>query len=126
MSGTIYYIGARDIIRVKIGFTTGPVEKRLKALQTGSPVELQIITSHPGTMEDERSLHQRFADYCVGGEWFEIPETVFAHLKQALVDSARLALAQGKQIDPHTFGNLGSLRRSCELPTDLECLFQCH
>ncbi|GEM_PF-5935073 len=45
MSGFIYVLRAdlRGSVVVKIGMTTRSVEKRIRELQTGSPVVLQLI-----------------------------------------------------------------------------------
>lgn len=68
----IYFIGSRDDPQslVKIGYTRGDVNDRLKALQTGSPVLLEVLLSIPGTMRDEQDLHVRFRRHRVHGEWF--------------------------------------------------------
>jgi hypothetical protein len=73
--GFIYFIraiqGPRHSARVKIGWTRDP-RKRLKDLQTGSPVELYLIGAIPGGREDERAMHERFALSRMHGEWFAL------------------------------------------------------
>jgi hypothetical protein len=72
----IYFIQAEGIGHIKIGFTDGTdADSRLATLQTGSPVPLRVLHTMPGTMEDEKNLHRRFASASAGGEWFKaIPE----------------------------------------------------
>lgn len=80
MNGTIYFIGCTETMRVKIGFTRGKTKVRLAALQTGSPTQLCVMAEMPGSLQQERDLHQKFADTCVRGEWFEMNEELFEHL----------------------------------------------
>lgn len=69
----IYFIRAEGTPFVKIGFTSGPVEKRVAALQTGSPHRLVVeSTLERGTLEHEEHLHALFSDAHTGGEWFEL------------------------------------------------------
>jgi hypothetical protein len=56
---------------IKIGITTRPVNERLKMLQTGSPVALQVIATCPGHSRREQELHRQFAKSRRHGEWFE-------------------------------------------------------
>jgi hypothetical protein len=66
----IYFIQAEDVGSIKIGHTSGSVNKRLAELQTGSPVRLRVIGVMPGTPQDEMNLHRAFACSRVQGEWF--------------------------------------------------------
>lgn len=66
--GTIYVVGFA--LYVKIGFTTGPLEYRLPALQVGCPERIEVLATHVGKIELERSLHRRFASQRSYGEWF--------------------------------------------------------
>lgn len=75
--GTIYYIACPETRRLKIGFTSGRPEARLRALQTGSPTELRLMAIHPGTINDERYIHEQFGDTRIHGEWFEVDEHIF-------------------------------------------------
>lgn len=68
VSGTIYVIGYGPY--VKIGWTKGELEGRLKGLRTGAPEPLVVYGTIQGTMAEERELHARFADYRLQGEWF--------------------------------------------------------
>ena len=58
----------------KIGVTTGPISKRIRELQTGSPHQIELVhvieTSDPYGLESQ--LHRQFADKRRQGEWFEL------------------------------------------------------
>jgi hypothetical protein len=77
MSGSVYYILCTATERVKIGYTSGPVETRLKALQTGAPAPLEILACHDGTPAHEKLAHKMFAKQRVCGEWFEMSAELF-------------------------------------------------
>jgi hypothetical protein len=65
-----YLVGAEGSPLVKIGYTSGAPLKRLASLQTGQPMTLSLLWSVAVDIEDE--LHERFADYRVRGEWFDL------------------------------------------------------
>lgn len=83
-AGWIYYIACRTTSRLKIGYTSGDVWKRLKALQTGSPGELTVIAMHPGTPDNERAIHEQFSSSRLHGEWFEMTEDLFGYVCQVV------------------------------------------
>ncbi len=56
--------------RVKIGYTGSNPKERLRALQTGSPLPLQIWAYVDGTEELEAAFHNAFAPLRSHGEWF--------------------------------------------------------
>jgi Meiotically up-regulated gene 113 len=60
----------------KIGRTKGPVEQRLRNLQTGNHSHLSIIktvyTANPVYLES--ALHRYFYRYNISGEWFACDE----------------------------------------------------
>lgn len=78
--GSIYFITCLDTGRVKIGYTSGSPEKRLKALQTGSPTILRMLAMYPGTVVEERILHERFGDCRLHGEWFQPNDFMFQNM----------------------------------------------
>jgi hypothetical protein len=67
---TVYFIEGEESRRIKIGFTAGRAEDRLRALQTGSPERLKLVATLPGSKLLEGQLHDRFAEDRCGGEWF--------------------------------------------------------
>lgn len=68
--GSIYFLQAETGGPVKIGWTIHDPKRRLSAFQIGSPQLLTIRGVLPGTSEDEKELHRRFAEDRVRGEWF--------------------------------------------------------
>lgn len=76
----IYYIACTATQRLKIGYTQGEPEVRLKQLQTGSAANLRLICCHEGSLDDERRIHSRFAEQRMRGEWFEMSEDLFKHI----------------------------------------------
>ncbi len=69
----LFLIYERDVGRVKIGLSDDPV-KRLKQLQTGSPVQLELFAfrNYQKAKVKEVDLHERFQHRRVSGEWFEL------------------------------------------------------
>lgn len=78
-TGITYFIGP-DEGPIKIGFTIGPVEQRMLALQVGSPVRLSIIASVAGPPKLERAYHRRFAAHRLHGEWFTRHPDILAEI----------------------------------------------
>ncbi|MEU2415144.1 GIY-YIG nuclease family protein [Streptomyces sp. NPDC013099] len=74
----MYLIGSLGSPLVKIGCTDNP-ERRLRHLQTGSPLPLQLLALFEGGYLVEAELHRRFADKRRHGEWFGLgPDPVEA------------------------------------------------
>lgn len=67
---TIYFIRAGDSGNIKIGYTAGSAERRMKQLQTGNIFDLELLGTIPGEMQDEKSMHQELKEYALRGEWF--------------------------------------------------------
>ncbi|MEW2393036.1 GIY-YIG nuclease family protein [Streptomyces venezuelae] len=65
-----YVIGIEGSSLVKIGQTSVEPRERRGALQTGLPFELTLLWSVLGDYEAQ--LHERFAEYRVRGEWFDL------------------------------------------------------
>ena len=65
-----YLVGAEGSPLVKIGYTGGDPKARLASLQTGQPMTLSLLWSVDSNYE--KWLHDRFAEYRVRGEWFDL------------------------------------------------------
>jgi hypothetical protein len=92
----IYYIACTATHRVKIGYTSGEPEVRLKQLQTGSASSLRLIACHPGSSTDEREIHARLAASRVRGEWFETSEDVLSYISAAVMMSVFERITNGE------------------------------
>ncbi|MDQ6892190.1 MAG: GIY-YIG nuclease family protein [Acidobacteriota bacterium] len=69
--GVIYFIGSGPSGPVKIGYTREHGAKaRLAAIQTGYPMQLEVLATIPGNREEERAMHERFRRSRLCGEWF--------------------------------------------------------
>ena len=68
-SSFVYFIeaGAGGAIKIGVGWD---VVAKLRALQPHNHEALVCLAVVPGTVEDERALHARFADARIRGEWF--------------------------------------------------------
>jgi hypothetical protein len=86
---SVYFVKVGN--RVKIGFTNGPVRKRLGNLQTGWPEKFELIDTIPGAdRNDELELHQEYAEYREHGEWFRCEgrlEDLIEHMKRKPCDN---------------------------------------
>ena len=58
----------------KIGVTNSDITKRVKALQTGNPYKIEIISyiRTQKALNIEHKLHNKFCDKRMVGEWFEL------------------------------------------------------
>lgn len=72
----IYFIQSGVEGPIKIGFamTRSDCDRRLRILQIGNPEHLFLRGVLGGDMKRERTLHQRFHDGRIRGEWFR-PDT---------------------------------------------------
>lgn len=86
-NGLVYFIASSVPPRCKIGFTAGDPNKRLRALQSGSPVKLGIYCAFEGSQETEKLFHKTFAPLCTHGEWFEVRHKLLDFLL-CLMDAA--------------------------------------
>lgn len=107
--GTLYAIRAEGTSLVKIGYTTGSVQKRLKTLQTGQPFPLRVIATVPVETEvrdKEALLHAFLATERRRGEWFELAlqsEDFAALLQRAIAfgrDHQKEERAHASRMDP--------------------------
>lgn len=80
----IYFIQCPDGGPVKIGYAED-VTKRVKDIQSCSPVPLALVATFDGDLKSEARWHKLFADQRLHGEWFaptlEMAEAVEAGLR---------------------------------------------
>jgi hypothetical protein len=76
----IYFITARDIGRVKIGYSAAP-HKRFSKVQSDSPVPLKLERVCAGCESAEARLHMLFSEHRLGGEWFTLAPEIEAHME---------------------------------------------
>lgn len=101
----IYAIGESVNGPVKVGFTTGMVEKRLAELQTASVLSLIALAAVEVPADLARSieyqLHRLLADHAIRGEWFSVGMTQ-AKLT-LLTEKAMATLESVAEEDPAVF-----------------------
>jgi len=72
--GLVYFILDRASDAIKIGYTTGDVMQRLRALQTGNPQGLEVLGCLSNqSMATEAAIHALFKHLNISGggtEWF--------------------------------------------------------
>lgn len=95
--GQTYFIRCTATGLIKIGHTTGSVESRFAALQTGSASELVLVGTVPGGREVEQELHRRFAADRVRGEWFRMGRDMYLYACRNLSPSWKVA-GSGKDL----------------------------
>lgn len=78
--GFVYFIAGEDG-PVKIGYSAHP-RRRLKALQSGSPLKLRILAQIEGDQADEKEFHRRFQSIHSHGEWFERTDELMAEVSR--------------------------------------------
>lgn len=80
--GKVYFL--TDTKNVKIGFTGGDVYKRLKQLNTGSPLQLYILGWIEGDLQTEKELHMKFSHLRLkqNGEWFKANSDLIDYINQ--------------------------------------------
>jgi hypothetical protein len=67
--GNVYLISCEATGTCKIGYSTD-VPQRLKALQAANATPLLLRGMIPGSIQKERSLHKKFSQHRLEGEWF--------------------------------------------------------
>jgi len=78
----IYFIQGVSGGPIKIGHTKKSLDVRLKSLQTGYHEELVVLKLHKGSVKTEAELHALFAEYRLGGEWFQPCDLIDFYLSQ--------------------------------------------
>lgn len=87
-SGYVYFItpeavfhrNEEDLQVVKIGYTRHHPTARMRDLQVGSPVPLELLAYIDGSIALERAFHDCFAELRWQGEWFLLDRKLFQFL----------------------------------------------
>lgn len=74
----IYFIQSTPGSDVKIGFTDGPLNKRLYNLDREHGVTHTVLGTKAGGRREERAVHERFAEFRTSGEWFRCDTELLA------------------------------------------------
>lgn len=82
----VYFIEARELLRVKIGVARDP-RARLAQLQTASGARLSLLGRVRGGRAFEAALHQRFAELRIHGEWFHLTDGLRRAIARIVADS---------------------------------------
>lgn len=79
--GTVYIVRGGKLH--KIGCTNGPIEDRLRTLQIGSPLKIELICAFPASepLHMERELHKIYQGRHVRGEWYRLSEKDVSQLR---------------------------------------------
>jgi hypothetical protein len=83
--GKVYFARVGD--RIKIGFSKNPWA-RLDSLKTGSPTPPELLGYVAGTIETERSLHDRFKHLRENLEWFRSDPELLEYIATVATGSA--------------------------------------
>jgi len=87
--GYIYLIHAVGTDRYKIGLTTRSVEARFTELNSSqSPYPLELIDwfETDNVTEDEKYFHEKYSDYRVHGEWFQLNQKTLKEVRREYQD----------------------------------------
>lgn len=77
----IYFIRAGDNGPIKIGITK-EITGRVKGLQTAHYEDLQIVGVMPGDRNLETTLHNKFSQHHIRGEWFQPAEEILTFVQE--------------------------------------------
>ena len=75
VDGIVYFISAGKEA-IKIGYSQNDVSNRLKILQIGNHLELNLLGTVQGGVDKEWELHQLFLKYKIRGEWFKFNDEI--------------------------------------------------
>lgn len=88
MSGTVYFLADADYQFMKVGFSRN-VQRRLAQIQDGGPLQLFVVDEFPGSVNDERAVHDLLKEYRIRGEWFQ-SDAVLEFLEDAEMARQRI------------------------------------
>ena len=104
MEKEIVYFLQQDIDGlIKIGYTSGDINIRIKQFETGNPNQLKLLLVLEGGLELEKKLHERFHEFHERGEWFR-PENELNDFIENVGGSASLSYYSVIGYEPQFFG----------------------
>lgn len=80
--GEVYFVQAGDDGPIKIGFAVD-FKARFATMRTDSPLDLRLLGRLDGTAQDEKRLHQTFAELRIRGEWFRADPRLLGYIAGA-------------------------------------------
>lgn len=78
-SSHVYFVRGGDMIEV--GLAKDPAQ-RLRDLQVGSPLRLEILATIRGSLAVEKGIHARFKDLRSHGEWFRAEPPILEFIEE--------------------------------------------
>jgi hypothetical protein len=97
----VYFIQSEHGGSVKIG-RADDLAKRLVGLQTSRPDKLVVLAAAPGTVQQERDLHQRFAALREKGEWFSPSQELMDFVREVAASGELPVAVTGHETRPVT------------------------
>lgn len=79
LSKLVYFIIVRDTVKIGV---SGSLDKRLRSIRTALSHPIEAIYVSSGDHLVEKSLHEKFKDHRLQGEWF----TLVAEIKDFIAD----------------------------------------
>lgn len=79
----VYFIYSAG--RIKIGYSTG-IDQRNRSFRSSGPIPPVVILVINGTIDTERTLHIRFSEDRLHGEWFTLSDELRKYLVARLCD----------------------------------------
>lgn len=82
---TVYFVRRKSdpAGHIKIGFTRGDPERRMRDMAAATPGGFEIIDTVDGGPQVERAIHVRLSDHAIAGEWFHDHPDVWAAMYDA-------------------------------------------
>jgi hypothetical protein len=112
--GVIYMVQSKCHKRfVKLGHTTLDPWDRLRTLQTGCPIELELVCLWSADIHTEKHLISHMSDFNIRGEWFHYQEDIIQIIDEYLKDF------KAEKIPPQRYNQLINNKIYSERAIDL-------
>lgn len=73
----VYFVQSGSAVKIGV---TEDIDKRLAALQTGTPAPICLLATIPGNKTTESQLHKRFAADHIHYEWFRLSPELLQYI----------------------------------------------